>query len=52
MSIEALEVEMPTDVSQIPDIFISIYTEKNDLKSRFMGKQEERVGFARFSAKD
>ena len=43
MQVEKLELDLPKDLSQVPDIIVSLWTESQGL----LMKSEERVGYVR-----
>ena len=47
IAIPTLEVDLPKDQSQVPDLFIYLYTE-----SGYFSSYDEKIGFYRISAKD
>lgn len=48
--IPTLEVDLPQDIEQIPDLFISLYTEPSYI--RLDRSKKERLGFCRIPAKE
>ena len=47
VSIEAIPIDLPQDINQVPDCFIYLYSE-----TTFPFKAKEKLGFNRIPAKD
>ena len=47
IAIETLEVDLPKEISQIPDLFIYLYTE-----SGYLSSYDEKLGYTRIPAKE